>query len=178
MKRSPRLAVFAALGLTCAGLLFACGAPMLALADDKNGPDPAALARTRESVKMLDDLYKNAVVSITKNYVEQQSDTPAAAVAKDVFSAMHKKGWHYARLVDATGKPKNKSNLPATNFEKKAAAEIKGGKAYLEEIDTKDGKYVLRVATVVPSVMKQCAICHGGKEGRVLGAIIYEVPIK
>jgi len=36
----------------------------------------------------------------------------------------------------------------------------------------------LLVATVVPAVLKQCTICHGGKEGRVLGAIIYEIPIK
>ncbi len=127
---------------------------------------------------MLDDLYKNAVISITSKYVEQQSDTPAAAVAKEVFTAMHKKGWHSARLVDATGRPKNKANLPKTDFEKKAAAEIKAGKGYLDEIGTKDGVYVLRAATVVPAVMKQCAICHGGKEGRVLGAIVYELPIK
>src|SRR5438874_1060605 len=103
-------------------------------------------------VKMLDDLYKTAVVGITNTYVEQQSDTPAAAVAKQVFAAMHKKGWHEARLVDATGKPRNKANLPSTDFEKRAAAQIKDGKAYLEEIAEKDGKPVLRVATVVPAV--------------------------
>jgi hypothetical protein len=27
-------------------------------------------------------------------------------------------------------------------------------------------------------VMKQCAVCHGKKEVTVLGAIVYEVPIK
>ncbi len=43
---------------------------------------------------MLDDLYKTAVVTITSKYVENQADTPAAAVAKEVFAAMHKKGWH------------------------------------------------------------------------------------
>jgi hypothetical protein len=31
---------------------------------------------------------------------------------------------------------------------------------------------------VVPSVLKQCAVCHGGKQGRVLGAITYELLIK
>lgn len=152
--------------------------PGLTFAADTNGPDPAAVNRARESVKMLDDLYKTAVVSITTKYVELQSDTPAAAIAKDIFEAMHKKGWHSARLVDATGKPKNKANLPRTEFEKKGAAAIKDGKAYIEEIGVQDGKPVLRAATVVPAVLKQCAICHGGKEGRVLGAIIYEMPIK
>ena len=46
-------------------------------AGEKLKVDPVALERTRESIKMLDDLYKNAVVLITKTYVEQQADTPA-----------------------------------------------------------------------------------------------------
>ena len=178
MKRSP-LRVCAVVGLGCAFLFAARGMRLpQAGAGDKPGPDPAALKRARDNVKMLDDLYKNAVVSITKKYVEQQSDTPAAVVAKDIFNAMHKKGWHNARLVAATAKPRNKANLPKTDFEKRATAEIKAGKGYVEEIATSNGTYVLRAATVVPAVMKQCAICHGGKVGRVLGAIVYEVPIK
>src|SRR4051794_13748891 len=179
MKRSPRLIVLTSLSLAGLGLVLTQGpAPAPVRAGDKPGPNPAALERARESVKMLDDLYKTAVVSITSKYAELQSDTPAAAVAKEVFEAMHKKGWHSARLVDATGKPKNKANLPKTAFEIKGTAAIKDGKAYIEEVDEKEGKFVLRAATVVPAVLKQCAICHGGKEGRVLGAIVYEIPIK
>ena len=147
-------------------------------AGDKKAPDPAALERTREQVKMLDDLYKTAVVSITNNYVEGQASVPAAMVAMDVFAAMKKKGYHDARLIDATGKPKNKANVAKTDFEKKAVAEIKGGKAYYEEVAQVEGKPVLRAATIVPVVLKQCAVCHGKKEGTLLGAIVYEVPIK
>ncbi len=170
MKRSRRIVCSVVVGLLCLGLVRA--------EDRKKEADPAAVERTREQVKMLDDLYKNAVVAITTTYVEKQADTPAAAVAKQVFEAMHKKGWHNARLVDASGKPKNKENVAKTDFEKKAVEEIKGGKAYVEEIGEKEGKPVLRVGTLVPAVLKQCTVCHGGKEGRVLGAIIYEVPIK
>lgn len=166
------------LGAILAGL----AAYGVSAADDKAAGkikvDAAALERTRESVKMLDDLYKNAVVIVTKTYVEKQADTPAAAVAKGVFEAMHKKGWHSARLVDATGKPKRTANAAKTDFEKRGVAQMNAGKAYFEEIGEKDGQPVLRVATVVPAVMPQCVICHGGKEGRVLGAIIYELPIK
>ncbi len=179
MKSSPTFLALIALSMAFLGIII--GHELTAehaLAQDKNGPSPAAVERARESVKMLDDLYKTAVVSITSKYVELQSETPAAAVAKEVFEAMHKKGWHTARLVDATGKPKNKANLPATEFEKKGAAAIKDGKAYIEEVGDNNGQPVLRAATVVPAVLKQCAICHGGKEGRVLGAIIYEMPIK
>jgi hypothetical protein len=161
------------LGLVLCGLVIGAGR-----AEDKK-PSKEAIERTREQVKVLDDLYKTAVVSITKHYVELQSETPAATVAKEVFEAMHKKGWHSGRLIDATGKPKKKENVAKTDFEKKAVEEIKGGKGYYDEVGTtKDGKPVLRAATVVPSVMKQCVVCHGGKEGRVLGAIVYEVPIK
>jgi hypothetical protein len=162
-------------GLALAGLAAALGAGH---AEEKKGPDRASVQRTREKVKMLDDAYKFAVVKITDRYVEFQSEAPAALVAKDVFSLMHKKGWHLSRLIDATGKPKKKENVAKTAFEKKAVEEIKKGKAYYEEVGEKDGQPVLRAATVVPAVMKQCAVCHGGKEGRVLGAITYEMPIK
>ena len=175
MKRCSRSLSLglAGLGLALAGWTVTAQQP-----PGQKAPDPEALKRTRETVQMLDDLYKNAVVSITTKYVEEQGNTPAAAVAKDVFLAMHKKGWHHARLIDATGRPKNKENVAHTDFEKKAVAEIKGGKAYYEEVGEKDGKPVLRAATVVPAVMRQCVTCHAKKQGAVLGAIVYEVPLK
>ncbi len=145
---------------------------------EEKGPAKEAVDRTREKVKMLDDAYKLAVVSITKNYVELQSEAPAAIVAKEVFEAMHKKGWHSSRLIDATGKPKKKENVAKTDFEKKAVAKMQSGETWYEEVTVHDGKPVLRAATVVPSVMKQCAVCHGGKEGRLLGVITYELPIQ
>src|SRR5262245_29008960 len=122
------------------GVLLAYGAS----AQDAKGPDKAAVERAREQVKMLDDLYKNAVVSITKRYVDDQATTPAAMVAKDVFAAMHKKGYHNARLVDATGNPKNKQNVAKTDFEKKAVEKMKAGEAYFEEVGEADGKPVFR----------------------------------
>jgi hypothetical protein len=147
-------------------------------ADEPKQPDPAAVERTREQIKMLDALYKNAVVSVTKNYVNQQADTPAAAVAKDVFAAMKKAKYHDARLVDVTGKPKNKENVAKTDFEKRAVKEIKSGKEYFEEIAEVNGKPVLRAATVVPAVLEQCVVCHGKREKNLLGTIVYELPIK
>src|SRR5262245_31041497 len=86
------------------------------VAADSKAPEADKVEQARTTVKMLDDLYKTAVVAVTNKYVEQQSDTPAAAIAKEVFEAMHKKGWHSARLVDATGKPKNKDNVARSDF--------------------------------------------------------------
>jgi hypothetical protein len=142
-------------------------------------PDSAAVERARETVRMLDDLYKGAVVHITATYVRAQEITPAARVAQKIFKHMEEKGWHSARLIDATGTPSNKANVPQTDFEKKAVAQIKAGKPYVDEVAVRDGKPVLRAATVVPVVMKQCITCHPGmKEGEVIGALVYEVPIK
>ena len=139
----------------------------------------SALERTREQVKMLDDLYKNAVVSITKTYVAQQDNQPAIMVAKDVFSAMSKQGWHSARLVDATGEPMNDENSPQSDFEKAAYKEIRAGKPYFERVVGDGTNRRLQVATVVPVVMKKCATCHvGKKEGEVLGFLRYDLPIK
>lgn len=146
---------------------------------DKAAPDPAAIERTRTTVRMIDDLYKGYVVHITDAYVKAQERSPAAKVTKNVFKHMEGKGWHSARLVDATGTPINKDNTPRNDFEKQAIAKIKGGQPYVDEVGVKEGKAVLRAATVVPVVMKQCINCHpGNKEGEILGAIVYEVPIK
>ena len=158
-------------------------APVQAADPDKvaagtKSPDKAAVERTREQVKMLDDLYKTAVVKITKVYVGQQGEVPAALAAMEIFDVMKKKGWHDAKLIDASGKPKNKGNVATTDFEKKAVAAMKDGKAYLEEIGETDGKPVFRAATIVPAVMKECAVCHRVKEGALLGTIVYELPIK
>jgi hypothetical protein len=142
-------------------------------------PDPAAVERTRETVRMIDDLYKGAVVHITATYVKASERTPAALVAKKVFKHMEDKGWHKARLIDVTGTPTNKANVAKTNFEKQAVEQIIRGKPYVDEVANVDGKPVLRAATVVPVVMKQCISCHPGlKEGEVIGALVYELPIK
>lgn len=145
---------------------------------EKTAPDKAAVERARDQVKMLDTLYKTAVVHMTKYYVGQQGEVPAAVVAGEVFEAMKKNGFHEARLIDISGKPKRKQNVAKSEFEKKAADVIKNGKPYFEEIGEKDGKPVFRAATVVPAVMKECAVCHRVKEGDLLGAIVYELPIK
>jgi hypothetical protein len=174
MFRSRGFALVAGVGLS----LVLWRSLAMGQGQDKKGPDDASVERARATVKMLDDLYKTAVVTITNKYVEMQADTPAAAVAKEVFQAMHKKGWHLARLVDASGRPKNKDNVAKTEFEKKAVEQMKAGKAYYEEIGIQDGKAVFRAATIVPAVMPQCITCHGRRENNLLGTIVYEIPIK
>ena len=140
--------------------------------------DPA-LERTRERVKMLDDLYKNAVVSITRRFVNDQDEQPAIMVAQDVFDSMRKQGWHSAKLVDATGEPVNEGNAPETDFEKEAARVINSGKPYFDRVDGEGKDRRLLAATVVTVVMQKCAECHLHKNvGEVLGFIRYDIPVE
>lgn len=148
-----------------------------ARADDTNAKEDPKVAAARAKVELLDDLVKGFVVHITGTYVSARELTPAAIVTRKVFEHMEKKGHGKARLLDATGKPFNAANRPKTAFEKRAVEQIKAGKAYVEEVD--QAKKVLRAATVVPAVMKSCIVCHDAlKEGQVMGAIVYEVPLK
>jgi hypothetical protein len=149
-------------------------------AEPRDGADAdPAVGRARARVKMLDDLYKNAVVSITKRYVGDQDDQPAIMVAKDVFGAMKAQGWHSAKLVDATGEPMSDLNAPKTDFGKAAAAAMNAGKPYFERVVGEGQGRRLLAATVVPVVMQRCADGHSHKKvGEVLGFIRYDVPIK
>jgi hypothetical protein len=180
MQRSisrPRVALVLVAAVAALAVLFLRQPP--ARTADAAAPDKEAVERARTTVKMLDDLHKGYVVTITGTYVKAQESTPAARVTKKVFKHMEEQGWGTGRLVDASGRPFNEANLPRTEFEKAAVAKLKAGQAYYDEVGTRDGKPVLRAATVVPAVMKECVHCHtGAKEGDLLGALVYEVPVR
>lgn len=176
---------FAVLGLAlvAAGLWLGLRKPVAAAADlapvksDPAKSDPA-VERTRRQVKMLDDLYKTTIVYVTNTYVDSDKDVAAGVIFRDVFAAMREKGWHDARLLDATGEPTNDENLPKSSFEKAAIKKILAGESYLDEVISEDGKPYLRAATVVPVVNAKCIACHPGhKVGDVLGAVSYKLPI-
>lgn len=141
-----------------------------------------ALERTRKQVRMLDDIYKTAVVLITDKYVHKEDDFAAGSAAVALFAAMKDKGWHEAKLLDATGKPYDEKNLPRDDFEKAAIKALMSGKNYYEQVVEIDKKPFLRAATPVPVVSKKCAICHPHftdvKEGVPIGAIEYTLRIE
>ena len=164
-------------GLAVAGVLFLNRPGVRTEAAD--APDQAAVGRARQTVKLLDTMHKGYVVHITNTYVKAQERIPAARVAKKVFKHVEENAGPPTRLLDATGEPVNEANVATSAFEKKAVAQIRKGRPYYEEVGSKEGKPVLRAATAVPAVMKQCVACHEHvKEGDVLGALVYEVPIK
>ncbi|HWB09620.1 MAG TPA: DUF3365 domain-containing protein [Pirellulales bacterium] len=181
LRFSYRTFALLALVATIVGTLFVCwrqGAAYAAGDAPQRKNDPA-VERTRRQVKMLDDLYKTTIVFITNTYVKSDGDVAAGEIARDLFAAMREKGWHDARLLDATGHPTNDENAPREGFEKAAVKKILAGETYVEEVTTEKGKSFLLAATVVPVVNEKCVICHKGwKVGEVVGAVSYKLPIE
>ena len=147
---------------------------------EKKKPDPA-VEEARKDVKMLDDVYKTAVVLITENYVNEDSDLPAGSAAIALFAAIKEKGWHEVRLLDVSGEPYNDENVPSDEFEKTAAEKLKDGADYYDEVQEQDGKRVLRAATPIPVVLEKCIMCHENyrdvEEGDPIGMLGYTIPL-
>lgn len=143
--------------------------------------DPA-LERTRKQVRMLDDIYKSAIVLITENYVTEQSDLAAGDAFQALFKAMKDKGYHDVRLLDATGEPYDADNTPKDDFEKTAVKKLKAGDSWYEEITERDGRRYLRAATPLPVVLDKCVLCHAHyadvPKGQPIGAIGYTIAIE
>jgi hypothetical protein len=84
------------------------------------------------------------VVIVTKTYVEQQADTPAASVAKELLRRCTK-GLAFGESRGRDRQAQRTANAPKTDLEKRGVEQMNAGKAYFEEIGEKDGKPVLRV---------------------------------
>lgn len=144
--------------------------------------DQAAVERTRETVKLIDNIYKQTIVLVTEKYVHDEDDFPAGSAAVELFKRIGAGGSHQVRLIDATGDPYEAENVAKTDFEKEGIKQLKSGKDYFEEVIKRDGKHHLRAITPVPVVMQKCVMCHDhykdAKPGEPIGAISYEIPIR
>jgi hypothetical protein len=144
---------------------------------DRPAEDPA-IERARRETRMLDELYKNAIVLITKHYVDESSDLPAGSAFQALFKTMKDAGWHEVRLLDGLGEPINDENIPRAGFEKTAIEAVLAGKSSYEQVENRDGKRVLRTVTSLPMVMEKCTMCHSNYEGKkVVGGLGYTVPV-
>lgn len=149
-----------------------------------NKPDAAAVERARKTVRILDEVYKNAVVLITDKYVKTEDDFAAGSAVVLLFKNVSKTGNQHVRLLDVTGEPYEPENVAKDAFEKEAVQKIKGGATFVDEVVKKDnGQYELRAMTNVPVVMKKCILCHdhyadAEKKGQNIGAISYRILIE
>jgi len=181
MKKSTRLPFVILAAVVVAAIAMPQFAAEAADKEAKKKRD-RPLERTRETVKMLDDVYKTIVVLITTHYVNSEDDLPAGSAAIALFDAIGKKGWHQVRLIDASGEPLEDKNTAKDEFEKMAVKELKAGKGWYEEVVTKGKKRSLRAATPIPVVLKKCVMCHenyeSAKANEPIGILSYTIPIK
>ena len=176
MKIKRKNIVGLALGL--AATLTIGGVASIA-AENASGKPDAAVERTRQEVKMLDDLFKNMIVLVDGHYVKNPSDFPAATAAKALWAALKKDGWYDVRILGLTDVIGDPDDVPRDAFEQAAAKKLLAGETPQEEVVEKDGKRYLRVATGIPVVSENCVMCHAnfkGNKGNV-GALSYTVPV-
>jgi hypothetical protein len=171
--------------LSCCVILAGVAAAVIAPpahSGDQNKPDPAALERSRKTVRMLDDVYKSAIVLITDKYVKDKRDYPAGRAAIKWFADISRKGSHEVRLIDATGEPYGQANVANDDFDREGVKQLKAGKDYYDQLIVKEGKPYLRAITPVPVVMQKCTMCHehyqNVKKGAPVGALTYTIPIE
>lgn len=169
---------FRGFGVVCAVIAGIVG--WVHAADPAKVSDPE-VDRARQTVRMLDDIYKTAVVLITDKYVHSERDFSAGSAAIALFDAIEKKGWHKVRLIDVTGEPYDDNNVAQDDFERNAVAALRTGKDFVEQTDTKDGKRVYRAVTPIPVVLEKCVMCHAhygnAKPGAAVGALSYTIPM-
>ena len=148
-------------------------------ADNAPGKPDAAVERTRQEVKMLDDLFKNMIVLVDGHYVKNPSDFPAATAAKALWAALKKDGWYDVRILGLTDVIGDQDDVPRDTFEQTAAKKLLAGDTSHEEVVETGGKRYLRVATGIPVVSDNCLMCHANFKGNKgnIGALAYTVPV-
>jgi hypothetical protein len=143
-------------------------------------PNTPEIRRTRKQAKMLDTLYKTAIVVITEHYVTGNESLAAGDAFQAIFKAMKDNEFHEVRLLDATGAPYDSDNAPANAFEKKAIEAILGGSNLYEEVVQEGDKSFLLSATPIPVVMEKCVLCHSNYEDvkGPIGALGLKIPVE
>ena len=135
----------------------------------------------RREIRMLDDIYKGGIVTITQHYVSAEDSIPAGTAFKQLFVAAEKKGWHRVRLIDTTGEPYSEENQAEDKFEKRAVTKLLKGETWVEQVEQRNGVQHLRVATPIPVVFEKCIMCHDNYRdipaGQPIGALTYLLPV-
>ncbi len=184
MKRRPLFICLAVVAFTMASGVNNCSVLTVSAQEtvDAKPPGKKAVERSRRTVQMLDNIFKQTVVLVTDKYVNDEDDFAAGSAAVLLFKNISEGSDNLIRLLDATGDPYEADNVAKDEFEKAGIDKLKAGAKTVDEVVNKEGKYYLRALTPVPVVMQKCVMCHAhyahAKPGEPIGAISYTVPIE
>ena len=84
--------------LDLGGVRLVCGRRLFGAEQTTVASDPE-IERTRQEIKMLDDLFKNMIVLVDETYVKKPGDVAAATAGKALWAAMKKSGWYDVRIL-------------------------------------------------------------------------------
>jgi hypothetical protein len=137
----------------------------------------AAVAAARDQAKLLHNVYSTTLDVMHHRYFRRDGPVLPARAMEDIFEEMSSISGSYANWISVNTKAMSVNHEPKTDFEKKAAVELSGGKKEFEFV----GKGVYRRAAAIP-LRSSCVGCHtemfsqSVKTGRVAGLVI-SIPI-
>jgi hypothetical protein len=141
----------------------------------KEAPLRVSLAEGRRLVRMMDDIYKHAVLATHKMYVQDAGTPSAITWAKQVLPQVEAKGWPRAHIFSGTGRPLHPDNEPKDDFERAAVRAFQGGKSAVEAVEGD----TLRYASEIRVTDRSCLMCHvRNHEGDLLGGVSYRVALQ
>ena len=116
------------LALGLAAMLTMPGPSLFGAEQTTVASDPE-IERTRQEIKMLDDLFKNLV---DETYVKKPGDVAAATSGKALWAAMKKSGWYDVKILGRTDVIGDQDDVPRDAFEQTAAKKLRAGEASYE----------------------------------------------
>ena len=135
-----------------------------------------SLEVARDRAKLLHHVYASAQDVMHRRYFHGGRTVVPARAMQDVFAEMKQQYHIDAAWISVTLKAMNIDNEPETEFEKKAADEIKSGKM---EFETIEADYYRR-AVAIP-LTGGCINCHSGTDTpstrKPFAGLVISIPI-
>lgn len=152
-------------------------APPAAASPGANLSASPAIAAARERAELLHDLYSSTLTVIHDHYFHSELAPVPARAMEDVFDNMAGLYGDKANWISVNTKAMSIDHKPATDFEKKAAAELAAGKKEYELAE--NGVY--QRAAIIP-LGTNCIGCHVGRFSTPpkspRAALVIRIPLK
>ena len=121
----------------------------------REAPVPAAVARDR--AKLMHDVYAATLHVMHEHYFNDERAIVPARALEDAFAEIADRTKIKARWISVNTKPMSIGHEPKSDFEKKAAEAIAGGKSDFELVEK---NYYQRAAAI--PLTDGCVNCHTG----------------
>ncbi len=126
-------------------------------ADQASGSERVSVAVARERAKLMHEIYSATLDVMHERYFRDERAIVPARALEDVFADIERQSNIKARWIAVNTRAMSISHEPKSEFEKRAAREIAGGKREVEAVE--DGYF--RRAGAIP-LASGCVQCHIG----------------